>query len=108
MTGYRTVIDSLIALHEVSEALLGKDRAVGLPAHCVTPMLAESITQQIGQERGLTIGPIIEAFDARIQGIVDGWATAVDGARATRLGLPQPPNLKQIVQQYLDDFGADS
>ena len=105
MTGYRTVIDSLIALHEVSETRLGKDRAVGLPAHCVTPMLAESVTQQIGQERGLTIGPIIETFDARIQGIVDGWATAVDGARATQLGLPQPPNLKQIVQQYLDDFG---
>jgi nucleoside-diphosphate-sugar epimerase len=105
MTGYRTVIHSLIALHEVSETLLGKDRAVGLPAHRVTPRLAESITREIGEERGLTIGPIIDSFDARIQRIVDGWATAVDGARATRIGLPQPPELKQIVEQYLDDFG---
>ncbi len=106
MTGYRTVIDSLIALYEVSETLLGKDRAVGLPAHCVTPVLAESITRQIGEERGLAIGPIIDAFDARIQGIVDGWATAVDGMRATQIGLPHPPDLKQIVEQYLDDFGS--
>ena len=29
----------------------------------------------------------------------------VDGARAIALGLPQPPPLKQIVAQYLEDFG---
>ena len=45
------------------------------------------------------------AFDARIQGIVDNWPVAVDGTRAIALGLPQPPPLKQIVEQYLEDFG---
>ena len=28
-----------------------------------------------------------------------------DGARALRLGIPQPPDLKEIVRQYLEDFG---
>lgn len=105
MTGYRTVIDSLIALHEVPEKSLGDDRAFVLPAHRVTPRLAESVIQEVAAERGLRIGPIVEAFDARIQGIVDNWPVAVDGARAVRLGLPQPPSLKQIVGQYLEDFG---
>ena len=50
-------------------------------------------------------GPITDAFDARIQGIVDNWPVAVDGARAIALGLPQPPPLKQIVEQYIGDFG---
>lgn len=106
MTGYRTVIDSLIALHEVPAARLGSDRSVGLPAHSVTPLLAEAVVKQVAAERGLTPGPVVDAFDSRIQGIVDHWATSVDGARAIALGLPAPPDLKQIAGQYLQDFGG--
>jgi len=105
MTGYRTVIESLIALHEVPTAQLRDDRAIGLPAHRVTPHLAASVIEEVARERGLKLGPIVDAFDARIQGIVDNWPVAVDGARALALGLPHPPPLKQIVEQYLEDFG---
>ncbi|MDR3404632.1 MAG: NAD-dependent epimerase/dehydratase family protein [Chthoniobacter sp.] len=105
MTGYRTVIESLIALHEVPATQLRDDRAIGLPAHRVTPQLAASVIEEVARERGLKIGPIVDAFDARIQGIVDNWPVAVDGARALALGLPHPPPLKQIVEQYLEDFG---
>ena len=105
MTGCRTVIESLIALHEVPAERLSDDRAIGLPAHRVTPQLAESVLREVAQERGLKLGPIVDAFDARIQGIVDNWPVAVDGARAIALGLPSPPPLKQIVEQYLEDFG---
>jgi nucleoside-diphosphate-sugar epimerase len=105
MTGYRTVIESLIALHETPEDRLGRDRAYVLPAHRVTPRMAETVIQQVAPERGLKLGPIVEAFDARIQGIVDNWPQVVDGARAVDLGLPRPPELKVIVEQYLDDFG---
>ena len=107
MTGCRTVIESLIALHEVPAERLSDDRAIGLPAHRVTPHLAESVIREIAQERGLKLGPIVDAFDARIQGIVDNWPVAVDGTRAIALGLPQPPPLKQIVEQYLEDFGLE-
>ena len=106
MTGYRTVIDSLIALHEVSPDLLRDDRAIGLPAHRVTPELAESVLAEIARDRGLKLGAIVDAFDPRIQGIVDNWPVAVDGARARALGLPEPPPLREIVEQYLADFGA--
>lgn len=106
MTGYRTVIESLILLHEISGERLGSDRAVGLPAHQVTPALAETVVAQVAQQRGLTIGQVVDAFDERIQAIVDGWATAIDGSRAVSLGLPQPPDLTQIVEQYLDDFAS--
>ena len=105
MTGYRTVIDSLIGLHEVPESRLGDDRGYVLPAHRVTPNLAETVLRQVAGERGLTLGPIVDAFDARIQGIVSNWPVSVDGARAIALGLPQPPELKIIVEQYLEDFG---
>lgn len=106
MTGYRTVIESIVALHEVREDLLSDDRAVGLPAHSVTPELAAATLDKIARERGLKLGKITEAFDARIQGIVDNWPVAVDGSRALALGLPSPPELEKIVLQYLEDFGT--
>jgi hypothetical protein len=105
MTGYRTVIESFIALHEAPESGLKDDRAFVLPAHRVTPNLAESVLREIADERGLKLGPITDAFNARIQGIVDNWPVAVDGARAMALGLPAPPPLKTIIGQYLEDFG---
>jgi nucleoside-diphosphate-sugar epimerase len=104
MTGYRTVIDSFIALAEVSEDKLGKDRAYVLPAHRVTPHIAEKVITDVAAERGIKLGPITDAFDARIQGIVDNWPQQVDGARAEAIGLPRPPELKVIVSQYLEDF----
>jgi hypothetical protein len=40
----------------------------------------------------------------RIQGIVDNWPQQVDGARAVEIGLPRPPELKVIVEQFVEDF----
>ena len=82
MTGYRTVIDSLIALHEVPESRLDEDRAYVLPAHQVTPDLAGSVIRQVAAERGMKLGPVSDALDARIQGIVSNWPVSVDGSRA--------------------------
>jgi nucleoside-diphosphate-sugar epimerase len=108
MTGYRTVIESFIAMHEVPESKFGTDRAYVLPAHRVTPNLAESVIREVAAERGLKLGEIVDAFDARIQGIVDNWPQAVDGARAVALGMPVPPSVKVIVEQYLEDFGRSA
>lgn len=108
MTGYRTVIDSLIALHEVPAEKLDGDRGYVLPAHRVTPNLAASVLAELAAERGLTLGQIVDAFDARIQGIVSNWPASVEGARALALGLPSPPPLKTIVEHYLEDFGPRS
>jgi D-erythronate 2-dehydrogenase len=105
MTGYRTVIESFIALAEIAEEKLGKDRAYVLPAHRVTPFIAEKVIAEIAAARGIMLGPIIDAFDARIQSIVDNWPQQVDGSRAIALGLPQPPALEEIVRHYLNDFG---
>ena len=106
MTGYQTVIDSLICLHELPEGVLGGDRAVGLPALQVTPKMAEEVIQVIAQSREIKLGRIVEAFDSRIQNIVDGWPTSIDGSRGELLGMPKPPTLKAIVEQYLQDVAA--
>ena len=105
MTGFCTVVNSFIALHEVPEERLDDDRAYGLPAHRVTPTLAEQVLGELSEEKNLELGQIEDAFNSRIQAIVDTWPTAVDGTRAVALGLPEPPPLKQIVEQYLETHG---
>ena len=105
MTGFRTVVDSFVALHEAPEDRLSDDRAYGLPAHQVTPAMAEKALNELAEEKNLALGQIEDAFDPRIQAIVDTWPTAVNGNRAVALGLPEPPPLKKIVEQYLEAFG---
>lgn len=104
MTGYRTVIESFIAFAEADEADLGMDRGYVLPAHRVTPLLAEQTISQVAAERGIKKGPIVDAFDERIQSIVNNWPQDVDGSRAMKVGAPPPPPLKVIVEQYVEDF----
>jgi nucleoside-diphosphate-sugar epimerase len=105
MTGYRTVIDSLIALHEVAPAALGDDRASVLPALTGTPLLADAALRTIAAARGLALGPIVDAPDTHIQGIVSNWPVRIDAARAVALGLPTPPDLATLIAHYLEDFG---
>jgi hypothetical protein len=104
MTGFRTVVDSFITLHEAPEERLGDDRAYCLPAHQVTPAMAETVLNELAGEKTLALGQVSNAFDPRIQAIVDNWPTSVDSSRAMALGLPMPPPLKQIVEQYLEAF----
>ena len=52
MTGFRTVVESFIALHEIPPEKLGEDRGYCLPAHQVTPELAETVLAEVAAERG--------------------------------------------------------
>lgn len=105
MTSYRTVIDSLIALHEVPEDLFGSDRAVGLPARRITPRMAWETLQSYAQEHSLALGPIIATPDDRIQQIVRQWPQDIDGSRGIGLGLPEAPDARQVIDEYMHDFG---
>jgi len=96
----------MIALHEVPAAKLADDRGVGLPAHSISPEDAQAVLEEIANEHGRPFGRIEDAFDPRIQSIVDNWPVAVDGSRAEALGLPRPPALKKIIEEYLEDFGT--
>lgn len=104
--GYRDVLTSFIALHEAPETSLGDDRAFGLPSHRVTPASSRTILEAFAAERGIRLGPLVEAYDARIQGIVKTWPTATDGTRALAVGCPAPQPLETIIEEYLEDFGS--
>lgn len=107
MTGYKTVIESLIAIHELPAMSLGSDRAIGLPAQSITPRLAKSALNEFARERDLSaLGTIEERPDSRIRGIVKNWPVEIDGSRGLALGLPPAPPLSKIIGDYWDDFGV--
>lgn len=102
--GYRDVIDSFIALHEADHALLGDDRAFGLPSHRISVAEALTVMEQVAAEFGIQPGLVIDDPNPVIQGIVDTWPTATDGARAIKLGVPAPKPLKDVVRDFVRDF----
>ena len=55
MTGFKTVVDSFVALHEIVEDKLGNDRAYGLPALSVTPILAEKPLKEISNDKQMIL-----------------------------------------------------
>jgi nucleoside-diphosphate-sugar epimerase len=109
MTSYRTVIDSLVAIGNLHSQQIGQDRSIGLPAMSITPAMAQkALAQAASGNHGIVLpgqlGQIVLSPDRRIQGIVDQWPVAIDAARALGLGLPKPPNLIEIIRNFVDDF----
>jgi nucleoside-diphosphate-sugar epimerase len=101
--GYRTVVEDLIALHEVDGAELGADRAVQLPSLSVTAeQLVASLRQLVTDRR---LGQVSVELDPAIIRIVETWAAGTSAQRAVALGLPQDTDTTSIVRAFIDDFG---
>ena len=100
--GYRTVIDGLIALHDVDGARLGTDRTLNLPA--TTASLEELIQSLQRVAAGLQLGSIRCEVDADVVRIVAGWPSEIRSQRAALVGLPRDADLDSIIRAYMDDY----
>ena len=103
--GYRTVIDSLIALSEMEEGRFDGDRIFTLPSLALTVEEMTDALEEVATELGLKLGPLEDRPDPVIQKIVDGWPTDTTGERAIEAGLPDAGSLEDIIRCYLADFG---
>ena len=100
--GYRTIVDSLVALHEVPSAALGDDRTINLPSFSATAGEMVAALERVGAGRRL--GAVIDAPDAMIQRICGSWPGYAKADRAAALGLPKNPPLDEVVRQYIEDY----
>lgn len=103
VSGVRTVVEGLLALHDVETERLGADRVVTFPS------AAFSIEEMIASlER--VCGPVRDSLlsvkeETTTQRIVTSWPTRVDAGRATQLGVPTPDPLDDIVRAYATGLG---
>ena len=100
--GYRTIVASLVALHEVPSAALGDDRTINLPSLSATAGEMAAALERVGGNRRL--GAVIDAPDPAIQRIVGSWPGHARAERAAALGLPANPPLDEVVRQYIEDY----
>jgi nucleoside-diphosphate-sugar epimerase len=109
MTSATTVIDSLIAIHDLPSEAIGRDRAIGLDAMSITPRMAqEALLEATSGPNAIELphrlGQILLTPDERIAKIVEQWPVAIDGHRARSLGLPGPSSLVEIIRSFVAEF----
>lgn len=106
LLGYRRLVENLVRLAECDARLLGDDRTVTLPStrYRVAEMIAA--LERVAAARGLTLGPIVDAPDPGISGIIRGWPVGTDAGRVPALGLETDANVAEVIEHYLEDFGA--
>jgi nucleoside-diphosphate-sugar epimerase len=108
VSGYRTVIDNLVRLHELHPDALGPDRALNLPgleltAQEMTDGLRQFAESQLADRR---LGPVHARPDPAIIAIFRGWAQHSSFERATALGMTRDADVSEIIQAYLEDFAG--
>jgi nucleoside-diphosphate-sugar epimerase len=102
LSGYRTVVDNLIRLHEVEGEAIGADRGMNLPALTVTAQdMIDSLQATVGDR---PLGPVTHKPDPLVARIFAGWAERMASDRATRLGLVADESLEPIIKAYIEDF----
>jgi nucleoside-diphosphate-sugar epimerase len=101
LSGYRTVVENLVRVHEVAGEALGADRALNLPAIDVT---AEEMITALRRATDRPLGPIHIRPDPTIVGFFRGWAKHSSFERATALGLARDSDVETIIRTYIEDF----
>jgi len=96
-----TVIECLIAAHDIEAGALGVSRILNLPGLSVTVGdMVESLARVAGRE---VTSRIRFERDPRIERMVDSWPGACDASRARALGFPSDENFDAIVRRYIED-----
>jgi D-erythronate 2-dehydrogenase len=101
ISGYRTIIENLIRLHEVDGARLGPDRALNLPALDPTPV---EMSAALSRASDRTLGTISFEIDPLISAFFRGWAQHSSFARAEALNFVRDTDLESIIGAYIEDF----
>lgn len=104
--GYRAVIDSLLRLHQLPASALERDRVLTLPSLHITVQEMIDALEAFAARKGITLGPLLDEPDPTIQCIVAAWPVATLAQRALRLGILPAPPIDEILEDFIEDFGA--
>ena len=103
IAGYRTVIENLVRLHEVSPDALGADRALNLPSIELT---AQEMIDALRRVADRPLGPVSFSPDPLVETIFRTWAQHASFERATRLGLLRDEGVESIIRAYLEELAS--
>jgi nucleoside-diphosphate-sugar epimerase len=96
-----TVIECLIAAHDLPAEALGPNRSLNLPGISVTVGEMVSALERVAGTD--VVQRIRWEPDPRVQRMVATWPGACDASRARSLGLPADGSFDEIVRRYIDE-----
>jgi D-erythronate 2-dehydrogenase len=102
VVGYRSVVESILALYELDGESLGDDRALNLPNISVTIGEMVDSMKRVASDR--TLGGVTVEIDPFVESMVKGWPTHVGAEQAAQLGLPKADDLDGVIRAYMDDY----
>jgi D-erythronate 2-dehydrogenase len=96
-----TVIECLIAAHEIGEGALGTSRVLNLPGLSISVgEMVDALARVAGAE---VAARVRWEPDARIQRMVASWPGGCDASRARTLGFPEDSDFDAIVRRYIEE-----
>ncbi len=99
-----TVVDNLIAAHDVPGSALGTSRSLNLPGITVTVGEMAATLERIA---GKAVASRIRwEPDAAISRIVSSWPAGLETRRAQSMGLRADPNFEALVRAFIADQGV--
>jgi D-erythronate 2-dehydrogenase len=102
VSGYRSIVEGFVKLHEAEGEALGDDRAVTFPGiNASVREMTEALRRVAGNRH---LGSIRVERDPVIERIVASWPTGLSFERAQKLGLPLDANLDSIIRAYIEDY----
>jgi nucleoside-diphosphate-sugar epimerase len=102
VSGYRTIVESVLTLHEADSEAVGDDRSINFPSISLTVAEMVAGLKRVAGNRPL--GEVISAPDPAVQAICDGWPGREEAPRALALGLPADRDLDSIIRAYIEDY----
>ena len=102
VSGYRSIVEGFVKLHEARADELGDDRAVTFPGINATVKEMIAALKRVAGNRHL--GDIRVERDPVIERIVETWPTALNFDRARKIGLPLDKDIDSIVRAYIEDY----
>jgi nucleoside-diphosphate-sugar epimerase len=102
VTGYRAVIEGLLALHRVDGHELGADRAINLRTRTVSVGDMIDSLRRVASDRKL--GAISEQPDPFVMKVISAWPEQMLATRAAALGFPLDESVDSIIREYIADY----
>jgi nucleoside-diphosphate-sugar epimerase len=102
--GVRSVVEGILALHDLPGEALGADRSVLFPSLSVTAGELAECARRVGAEAGRRVGSVDVRPDSVVEAICGSWPKRVEAARARELGIPADDTVDAVVREYVEDY----
>ncbi|CAE7258370.1 denD, partial [Symbiodinium pilosum] len=109
VTSTRALIYNLVTLHNAAWPPTLADRSANLPSRpCTLQQLVDALYEVVPEEEHSKLGKIIDKEDKFLSRVVGSMGSNLSYERARELKMVPVPELKTVIEEFLEDFGEKS